>query len=72
MKAAILSMLGSKKFLAMLSAIIVYVVGRFGIDMDASKLDPIWQIIMVYVGAQAIADHGKTAAEIHTAKGGAP
>lgn len=69
MKSALLEMLQSKKFLAMMSAVIVFVVGRVGFDIDASKLDPIWQMILVYVGAQGIADHGKSAALI--AKGGA-
>ena len=69
MKAAILEMLRSKKFLAMISAIVVFGVGRIGIDIDASKLDPVWQMIMVYVGAQGIADAGKAAAQV---KAGTP
>jgi len=69
MKAAILEMLKSKKFLAMLSAIVVFAVGRLGLDIDPAKLDPIWQMILVYVGAQGIADAGKSAAQV---KAGTP
>lgn len=64
MKAAILEMLKSKKFLAMITAIAVFAVGRIGLDIDASRLDPIWQMILVYVGAQGVADAGKSAALI--------
>lgn len=69
MKAAILEMLKSKKFLAMAGAVIVYTAGRFGLDIDPSTLDHIFGALLVYVGAQGVADAGKSAALI--AKGGA-
>jgi hypothetical protein len=73
MKQALLDLFTSKKFLAVLAAIIVYVAGRFGFDVDPASLDRIFAALMVYVGAQGIADHGKSAAEIAmgATKGGA-
>lgn len=61
MKLVILDLLSSKKFLAALAAIIVYVAGHFGLDIAPSALDPIWQALLVYVGAQGLADIGKSA-----------
>lgn len=60
-------LLSSKKFLAALAAIIVYVAGRFGLDIQPGALDPIWQALLVYVGAQGIADAGKSAAQVRAA-----
>jgi hypothetical protein len=57
-------LLTSKKFLAMLTAIIVYAAGRFGFDVDPSALDRIVAALLVYVGAQGVADAGKSAAQI--------
>ncbi len=72
MKQTILDLLTSKKFLAALAAIIVYVAGHFGFNVDPALLDRISAALLVYVGAQGIADHGKSAAEIAAAsKGGA-
>jgi hypothetical protein len=62
-------LLSSKKFLAMLTAIVVYAAGRLGFDIDAAVLDRIWQALMVYVAAQGIADHGKSAAQVKAAAG---
>jgi hypothetical protein len=64
MKAAILEMLGSKKALAMLLAVIIWLVGRWGIQLDADDLAKAVMPIWVYIGAQAIADHGKGKAEV--------
>lgn len=61
-------LLSSKKFLAMLSAIIVYGVGRFGFDITPEKLSPFWEAILVYVGAQGAADIGKSAAQVRAAR----
>jgi hypothetical protein len=61
MKATLIELLTSKKFLAALAAIIVYVAGHFGLDIQPAALDPIWQVLVVYVGAQGLADIGKGA-----------
>jgi TRAP-type C4-dicarboxylate transport system permease small subunit len=57
-------LLTSKKFLAMLAAIVVYVGGRLGFDVDPAALDRICAALLVYVGAQGVADAGKSAALI--------
>jgi hypothetical protein len=67
MKQALIDLFTSKKFLAVLAAIVVYIAGRFGFDVDPASLDRIFAALMVYVGAQGIADHGKSAAEIEAA-----
>lgn len=65
MKTTILDLLTSKKFLAALSAIILYLAGRFGFQLDPAALDRIFAALLVYVGAQGVADVGKSAALIH-------
>jgi len=67
MKTALLDLFTSKKFLAALAAIIVYVGGRFGFAIDPATLDRIFAALLVYVGAQGIADNGKSAAQIFNA-----
>lgn len=64
MKTAILELLASKKFLAVLTVIVVYIGGRFGFDVDTAVLDRIYAALLVYIGAQGIADFGKSAAQI--------
>lgn len=64
MKATLLALFTSKKFLAAVTALIVYVAGRFGFDLDTVALDHIFAALLVYVGAQGIADNGKSAAAI--------
>ena len=67
MKNALLDLFASKKFLAALTAIIVYIAGRFGFDIDTSVLDRIFAALLVYIGAQGIADNGKSAAQVAAA-----
>lgn len=71
MRQALIDMFTSKKFLAALAAVIVYVAGRFGFDVDPGTLDRIVAALLVYVGAQGIADHGKSAAQIAAVASGA-
>jgi hypothetical protein len=66
MKTTLLDLFTSKKFLAALSAVAIYVAGRFGFDLDPAALDRIFAAFLVYVGAQGAADFGKSAALIHT------
>jgi len=68
MKQTILDLVTSKKFLAALAAILVWIAGRFGFDLDPGALDRIFAALLVYVGAQGIADAGKSAALIHDAR----
>lgn len=67
MKSALLDLFTSKKFLTALTAIIVYVAGRFGFNIDTTVLDRIYAALLVYIGAQGIADNGKSAAQIAAA-----
>lgn len=67
MRQTLIELFTSKKFLAALTAIIVYLAGRFGFDVDTAALDRIYAALLAYVGAQAIADHGKSAAQLKTA-----
>jgi hypothetical protein len=64
MKKVLLDLVTSKKFLMALTAIIVYVAGRSGFDVDTTVLDRIYAALLVYVGAQGIADNGKSAAQV--------
>lgn len=64
MKNALFDLFASKKFLTALTAIIVYIAGRFGFDVDTAVLDRIFAALLVYIGAQGIADNGKSAAQI--------
>ena len=62
MKKALLDLVTSKKFLTALTAIIVYVAGRSGFDVDTAMLDRIYGALLVC--AQGIADNGKSAAQV--------
>lgn len=64
MKATLTDLFTSKKFLAALTAVVVYAAGRFGFDVDPATLDRIFAALLVYVGAQGVADNGKSAAQI--------
>lgn len=64
MKSTLLELVTSKKFLAAITAIVVYVAGRFGLALDPAALDHIFAALLVYVGAQGVADAGKSAAQI--------
>ncbi len=67
MKATLIDLFTSKKFLAALTAVVVYVAGRFGFDVDTATLDRILAAILVYIGAQGIADQGKSAELVRAA-----
>lgn len=67
MKQTLIDLFTSKKFLAALTAVIVYVAGRFGFDVDTALLDRVYAALLVYVGAQGAADLGKSAALVRAA-----
>jgi hypothetical protein len=72
MKEVLQDLLTSKKALAAAGAGIAYllvrVAGRYGIALDADTAaqvgDRFVALALVYVGGQAVADHGKEAAKI--------
>lgn len=72
MKQTLLDLFTSKKFLAALTAVIIYVAGRFGFDLDPAVLDRIFAAFLVYVGAQGVADVGKSAAQVNAVSTSAP
>jgi len=49
---------------ATLAAVLVWVAGRFGLDVSAEELLPIVSLLAAYVVGQGIADAGKAAAQI--------
>lgn len=65
MKATLIDLFTSKKFLTALAAVIIYVAGRFGFNVDPAALDRIFAALLAYVGAQGLADIGKSAAAIN-------
>jgi hypothetical protein len=64
MRKLIAQLLTSKKALATLVAAIVWLGGRFGLDVDPETLLPLVAAIATYVLAQGIADAGKEAKKI--------
>ncbi|MCA1833049.1 MAG: hypothetical protein ABR520_11305 [Mycobacteriales bacterium] len=67
MRQTLIDLFTSKKFLTALTAVIVYLAGRFGFDVDTAVLDRVFAAFLVYIGAQGVADHGKSAAEVQFA-----
>jgi hypothetical protein len=61
------SLLESKKAMMAFLSMVVWVVGRVGLDLDvdvlAGAVAPLW----AYIFGQGIADHGKAVAEIQAA-----
>lgn len=66
MKPLLKSLLESKKAAATLVAILVWVIGRFGLDIPAEELGPLVAAIATFVLAQGFADKGKEAEKIIT------
>ena len=66
----LLTMVNSKKFIAAIVAVIVYLAGTL-LGADKATIDHIYQAMLVYVGAQSIADAGKSAAQIRAGVEGA-
>lgn len=54
-------MLRSKKFLALLAALIVWAVSFLGLDLEMGKVLPVLGTIAAYIVGQGVADHGKEA-----------
>lgn len=66
MKPLLKSLLESKKAAATLVAILVWVIGRFGLDIPAEELGPLVAAIATFVLAQGFADKGKEAEKVIT------
>lgn len=74
MKDLLAELFASKKFVGMIGGVLttglIYVAGKAGIGLDPATADlfaaKACALVAVYVGAQGVADHGSTAATIHT------
>lgn len=64
MRQILIELVSSKKFLAVVTATIVYGGGRLGLQIDEQLLDHVYWALLAYVGAQGAADIGKSAAQI--------
>lgn len=58
------SLLGSKKFVAMLVGVIVVIVGKAGFDVDQTTIAEIVGLIVAFIVGQGVADAGKEKAKI--------
>jgi len=67
MKAIFRAVFGSKKAVATLAAIIVWALGRFGLDVSPGELQPIIAALLAYVLGQGLADVGKEARKVEGA-----
>lgn len=67
MKRFLLSLLGSKKFIATVGGIIVSLVAKTGMNLPAEHVLGILGTVGAYVLGQGIADSGKEAAKITAA-----
>ena len=68
MKKALLEMLSSKKALAAFGSVVVFAGVHWGFKVDATDVTELVMPIWLYIGAQAIHDHGKAAALINKGK----
>ena len=59
MKKALKGLIGSKKFWMTATNCIIYVVGKFGLDVSFEDLAPLMGAIGTFVIGQGIADVGK-------------
>jgi hypothetical protein len=65
MKTVMLDLITSKKFLAAIAAAIIWAGGRLGFDIDPMLLDRFFVALLLFVGAQGVADMGKGAAKVN-------
>lgn len=56
-------LLKSKKAVMAFAALVVFVAGRFGLQLDKEELAGVVGPLWAYVIAQGVADHGKEAAK---------
>ena len=57
-------LLSSKKFVAVLISLAVWLGGYAGLELDPLTLAPIFGTIIAYILGQGLADQGKSAAKI--------
>lgn len=57
-KNPVTEMLQSKKFLAMVAGMIFTLLSKVGVDISAESQEQVLNLVMVYIGAQGVADAG--------------
>lgn len=57
-------MLQSKKFLAMVVGMLFTLLGKVGLNVDAATQEQVLNLVMVYIGAQGVADAGQGFARV--------
>ena len=62
--AIVKELLQSKKFVAVLISITVWLAGYVGLDVDPIALAPIFATVIAYIVGQGLADHGKEAEKL--------
>lgn len=68
MRDVLKQLLTSKKALVTLVAVIVWALGRFGLDVAADDLLPLVVALATFVVSQGLADHGKEKAKVEAAR----
>ena len=63
-----ISMLNSKKALAMIVGLLVSVGGRYGLDIPTEDLTAVLSPVLAYIVGQGVADVGKEKARIEQAE----
>lgn len=58
------ALLSSKKFIAAIIGVIIALGARYGMNLDADVVREVVIILVAYIVAQGISDHGKDAARI--------
>lgn len=58
-KLVLKALFSSKKFLALLAGILVWLIGKAGLALTEADVMPALMLIGVYIGAQGVADMGK-------------
>lgn len=66
-KPMLASLFGSKKFLAMLAGVLVWLSSKAGLGLSESDVMPLLLLIGGYIGAQGLADIGKEKAKVEKA-----
>lgn len=57
-------MMRSKKFLAMLAGLLFSLLAKVGVDVSAETQEHVLNLVMVYIGAQGVADAGQGFARV--------
>ncbi len=68
LKTSIVGLVGSRKFMVAVISAIVWVVGKWGVELNAEELIPVVAPLWGYIAAMIGADWGKSGKEIEATK----